>query len=81
MSARRRTSRLRHEAALLPGITLVLIALLINAYQEETGRSERVADHARLAAASVDQRIGELLDLTAYCASAPALTERIASPA
>jgi signal transduction histidine kinase/ActR/RegA family two-component response regulator/HPt (histidine-containing phosphotransfer) domain-containing protein len=55
----------------------VLLALLINAYQEETGRAQRVADHARLAAASVDLRLGELLELTGFCASAPALTERV----
>lgn len=76
MSERRRISTLRHAAALLPGIAFALLAVLINADQEETGRAQRVADHARLTAASVDQRIGELLDLTAYCASAPALTER-----
>ena len=56
---------------------LGLCALLINAHQEERGRAQRVADHARLAAASLDQRLGELLDLTGFCASAPALTERI----
>lgn len=73
----RTTSTLRFAAAFLPGILLALLALLINAHQEETGRAQRVADHARLAAASVDLRLRELLELTGFCASAPALTERV----
>ena len=77
VSKRLRISTLRYAAALLPGTLLALFALLINAHQEETGRAQRVADHARLAAASLDLRLGELLDLTGFCASAPALTERV----
>ena len=76
MTERRRISTLCHTAALLPGIAFALLAVLIDAHQQETGRTQRVADHARLAAASVDLRLGELLDLTAFCVSAPALTER-----
>jgi hypothetical protein len=77
LSRPRRTSTLRYGAALLPGILLVLLALLISVHQEKTSRAQRVADHARLAAASVDIWLQDLLDLTGFCASAPALTERV----
>jgi signal transduction histidine kinase/CheY-like chemotaxis protein len=77
LSELRRISMLRHAAALLPGVVFALLALLINAYHEERVRAQRVADHARLAAASLDLRLDELLELTGFCASAPALTERV----
>ena len=77
LSELRLTSTLRYAAALLLGIAFALLALLINAHQDEADRTQRVADHARLAAASVDLRLGELLQITGFCASAPALTERV----
>lgn len=68
---------IRYAAALLPAVLLLVAALLINAQHYETERARHVADHARLAAASVDLRLGQLLELTSYCATSPALLERI----
>lgn len=36
-----------------------------------------VSDHARVAAATIDLRLGKLLELTGFCASSTALTERV----
>ncbi len=77
LSGQRLTLRLRYATALIPGVIIALLAVLINAHQEGITRTQRVADHARLAATSVDLRLGDLLELTAFCASAPALTERL----
>ena len=67
----------RYVAALVPAVALLGVAVLINAQHTATDRAQRVADHARLAAASVDLRLGQLLELTAFCTSAPALTDRL----
>lgn len=72
-----RLGSIRYAAALVPAAALLVIAVLINADRYETDRARRVADHARLAAASVDLRLGALLELTSFCASSPALLERI----
>ena len=72
-----RLGSIRYAAALVPAVVLLVIAVLINAHRYETDRARRVADHARLAAASVDLRLGALLELTSFCASSPALLERI----
>ena len=76
MQKRRRPS-LRYAASLLPGIFLALVAILINVQQDKTGRAQRVADHARLVVSSMDLRLGALLELTAFCTSAPALTDTL----
>lgn len=67
----------RYVAALVPAVALLGVAVLINAQHTATDRAQRVADHARLAAASVDLRLGQLLELTAFCTSSPALTDRL----
>ena len=72
-----RPPRLRYAAALLPGILLAVAAFLIDAHQDETGRAQRLADQARRTAANVDQLLVELLEVTAFCATAPALIERL----
>lgn len=77
---KRDTSAIRYAVAVIPGLVLVLAAIIISFNQEQTGRGQRVADHARLAAASVDLRLQELLELTAFCATAPALTDRVDLP-
>jgi signal transduction histidine kinase/CheY-like chemotaxis protein len=61
----------------VPAAALIVIAVLINAYQYETDRARRVADHVRLAAASVDLRLGQLLELASFCATSPALINRV----
>ena len=68
---------IRYAAAFLPAAALLVIAVLINAHHYETDRARRVADHARLAAASVDLRLGQLLELTAFCTTSPALIDRV----
>lgn len=72
-----RFGSIRYAAALVPAVVLLVIAVLINADRYETDRARRVADHARLAAASVDLRLGQFLELASFCASSPALLERI----
>jgi len=77
MSGSSRILTLRYVIALAPGVVLLLIAILISVNQKKANRTQRVADHARLAAVSVDRQLQELLDLTVFCVTAPALTERI----
>lgn len=72
-----RLRAIRYAAALLPAAALFVIAVLINVQNYETDRARRVADHARLAAASVDLRLGQLLELAAFCATSPALIDRV----
>jgi signal transduction histidine kinase/DNA-binding response OmpR family regulator len=80
LSVHSRTSAVRYAAAVLPGVVLVLVAILSNSHNAESGRAQHMADNARVAATSADLRLGELLDLTSFCASAPALTERVDLP-
>jgi len=58
LPGRLRLRSIRYAAALVPAAALIVIAVLINAHNYETDRARRVADHARLAAASVDLRLG-----------------------
>ncbi len=72
-----RLRTIRYVAALVLAAALIVIAVLINAYHYETDRARRVADHVRLAAASVDLRLGQLLELASFCATSPALINRV----
>ncbi|WP_375569798.1 ATP-binding protein [Seohaeicola saemankumensis] len=77
MSKTARLMLFRYAAALVPAVALIAIAFLIGIRQDESERLKHVADHARLAAASLDLRLGQLLEITTFCASAPALIERV----
>ena len=77
MPGRLRLRSIRYAAALVPAAALIVIAVLINAHNDETDRARRVADNARLAAASVDLRLGQLLELASFCATSPALIGRV----
>ena len=72
-----RLRALRYAAALVPAAALLIVAVLINAYHYETERARHVEDNARLAAVSVDIRLGQLLELTSFCATSPALIEQV----
>lgn len=77
LSVASRLRVIRCVVILIPAAALLTIGVLINAHMDKEKRAERVADHARLVAASVDQRLRELLEIATFCATAPALTERI----
>jgi signal transduction histidine kinase/ActR/RegA family two-component response regulator/HPt (histidine-containing phosphotransfer) domain-containing protein len=77
LSKTNRFRAFRYVAALVPAVALLGVAVLINAHHTATDRAQRVADHARFAAASVDLRLGQLLELTAFCTSSPALINRV----
>lgn len=77
MSKTLRFMRIRYAAALVPAVALLAIAFIISIRQDESDRAKHVADHARLAAASLDLRFRQLLEITTFCASAPALIERV----
>lgn len=64
-------------AALLPAVVMLVLAVLVNADHYEKERAQRVAGHARLAAASVDLTLSKLLEINAFCATSPALIDRI----
>lgn len=68
---------LRYFAALVPAVVLGLVAFLIDARQEENDRAAQVSERARLVAANVDHRLQDLLEVTTFCARAPALIERV----
>lgn len=64
-------------AALLPAVILVIEALLLESARHDARRAERVAENAHLAAASIDLRLGKLLDLTRFCATSPELVSAL----
>lgn len=64
-------------AACLPAIVLCAISVLISAHQNEYERMRHLRDHARLAAASLDTRFAQILELTSYCATSPGLIEKV----
>lgn len=70
-------SRWRTLAALLPAISLFAAALLLGSAQDDARRLARLADHARLTAATVDLRLEKLLEVAEYCATSPDLVNRV----
>lgn len=72
MLSRTRLSRvIRYSASLLPAIGLAVFAMVSSERQDRSDRLENLASSASLAAASIDLRFRQLLDITAFCASAP----------
>lgn len=68
---------IRYATALLPAAILIGTAMFISAHRYETDRARQVTDHARLAAASVDLRLRQLLELASFCATSPDLIDRV----
>jgi signal transduction histidine kinase/DNA-binding response OmpR family regulator len=62
---------------LLPGLLLVIAAVLVDGRQRDAARLDRLASDARIAAEAIDLRLGKLLELTAFCASSPSLLEQV----
>jgi hypothetical protein len=61
---------------LLPGLLLVIAAVLVDGRQRDAARLDRLASDARIAAEAIDLRLGKLLELTAFCASSASLLEQ-----
>lgn len=68
---------MRPMIAVIPALALLGVAFLIDAQQRAQDRLSVLAAHARHAAEAVDLHLGKLLELTAFCASSPALVARL----
>lgn len=69
--------RFFHVLAFLPAVVLFIFSIQISADQHEKDQMRHVGDHARLAAANLDTRFGQILELTSFCATSPELIERV----
>lgn len=69
--------RVQNAVAFLPALFLFAFSVLLNSQHQNKERALHVADHARLAAANIDIRLRQLLELTSFCATSPDLIERI----
>lgn len=74
---KRIATRSLYIAACFPAFVLCAISFLISADQHEKDQMRHVSDHARLAAANLDTRFGQILELTSFCASSPGLIEKV----
>jgi signal transduction histidine kinase/DNA-binding response OmpR family regulator len=67
----------RYGASVLPGVMCLAAAVMINAHDNENRRLNNIAEKLHLVTANLDLQFGQLTKLTAYCATSPALIDRV----
>lgn len=77
LSANSRLRAFHYAAALAPAVALLVVAVFVNRHSYDQNRILRIVDQAQLAAANVDLKLRQLLDLTSYCVTSPSLLDRV----
>lgn len=65
-----------YALAIFPAILFSIAALVLHTAQHARDREHFIADQARLASTAIDMQLERLLNLTNFCATAPAITDR-----